>query len=166
MCIANRFIRLYRWEGSLHAGPAVYVCRHADTRVPIQSINPERKILFATYAVPCITNELRMALRHINSSNPPGLTCSYDALIPDTEGCSLLDLIPSTEQNADERFTVRETLSEVVAALKKMKDPDALEIIRMVVQNRRQEEIAESTGISLSATSRKIRAALHQAVQY
>lgn len=134
-----------------------------------RSYDPDRKILFATYAVPCITNELRMALRHINSSNPPGRTCSYDAPIPDTEGCSLLDLLPSTEQNANERFIVRETLGEVVAALKKMKDPDALDIIRMVVQNRRQEEIAESLGITQSAISRKIRkirAALQQAVQY
>lgn len=134
-----------------------------------RSYDPSRKILFATYAVPCITNELRMALRHINSSNPPGRTFSYDSPIPDAEGYSLLDLIPSTEQNADERYTVHETLGEVVTALKKMKDPDALEIIRMVVQNRRQEEIAETLGITQSAISRKIRkirAALQQAVQY
>ena len=57
----------------------------------------------------------------------------------------------------------------VELALKKMKDPDALQIIRMVVQNCRQEEIAESLGITQSAISRKIRkirAALQQAVQY
>ena len=75
-----------------------------------RSYDPDRKILFATYAVPCITNELRMALRHIN--------------------------------------TARETLSEVIAALKKMKDPDAFNIIRMVVQNRKQEEIADKLGIT------------------
>jgi len=50
-----------------------------------RSYDPNRKILFATYAIPCITNELRMALRHINSSNHPGRTCSYDAPISDTE---------------------------------------------------------------------------------
>lgn len=134
-----------------------------------RSYDPDRKILFATYAVPCITNELRMALRHINSSNPPGRTSSYDAPIADAEGCSLLDLIPSTEQSAAERFDIHETLGEVVTVLKKMKDPDALQIIRMVVQNCRQEEIAESLGITQSAISRKIRkirAALQQAVQY
>ena len=131
--------------------------------------DPDRNILFSTYAMPCIVNELRMALRHINSSNPPGRTVSYDAPIPEAESCSLLDLIPSTDQPVDESFTVHETLSEVISALKKMKDPDALEIIRMVVQNRRQEEIADRLGITQSAISRKIRkirVALQQAVQY
>lgn len=133
-----------------------------------RSYDPGRKILFATYAIPCITNELRMALRHINVANPPGRTFSYDAPIPEAESCSLLDLIPSTDQPVDESFTVHETLSEVLSALRKMKDPDALEIIRMVVQNRRQEEIADRLGITQSAISRKIRkirAALLQAVQ-
>ena len=133
-----------------------------------RSYDPGRKILFATYAIPCITNELRMALRHINVANPPGRTFSYDAPIPEAESCSLLDLIPSTDQPVDESFTVHETLREVISALKKMKDPDALEIIRMVVQNRKQEEIADRLGITQSAISRKIRkirAALLQAVQ-
>ena len=130
--------------------------------------DPSRNILFSTYAMPCIINELRMALRHINSSNPPGRTVSYDAPLPEAESCSLLDLIPSTDQPVDESFTVHETLSEVISALRKMKDPDALEIIRMVVQNRKQEEIADRLGITQSAISRKIRkirAALQQAVQ-
>lgn len=134
-----------------------------------RSYDPDRKILFATYAVPCITNELRMALRHINVSNPPGRIVSYDAPISDADTCSLIDLIPSRDQPADERFTARETLGEVIAALKKMKDPDAFDIIRMVVQNRKQEEIADALGITQSAISRKIRkirAALQQAVQY
>ena len=53
--------------------------------------------------------------------------------------------------------------------MKKMKDPDAFDIIRMVVQNRKQEEIADALGITQSVISRKIRkigAALQQAVQY
>ena len=65
-----------------------------------------------------------MALRHINVSNPPGRIVSYNT--PDT--CSLIDLIPSRDQPADERFTSRETLGELIAALKKMKDPDAFDI--------------------------------------
>ena len=106
-----------------------------------------------------------MALRHINVSNPPGRIVSYNT--PDT--CSLIDLIPSRDQPADERFTSRETLGELIAALKKMKDPDAFDIIRMVVQNRKQEEIADALGITQSVICRKIRkirAALQQAVQY
>lgn len=66
-------------------------------------------------------------------------------------------------------MAVNETVREVVIALKNMKDPDAMQIIRMVVQNCRQEEIAESLGITQSAISRKIRkirAALRQTVQY
>lgn len=51
-----------------------------------RSYDQERKIQFATYAIPCITNELRMALRHINSSNPPGRITYYDAPIGDSEG--------------------------------------------------------------------------------
>lgn len=64
---------------------------------------------------------------------------------------------------------VHETVGEVVTALKNMKEPDALQIVRMVVQNCRQEEIAESLGITQSAISRKIRkirAVLQQTVQY
>ena len=46
---------------------------------------------------------------------------------------------------------------------------DAFDIIRMVVQNRRQEEISDFLGITQSAVSRKIRkirTALQQTVQY
>lgn len=93
------------------------------------------------------------------------------ASLPNADGdtLSLLDMIPSDDQSADERLMVHKTLSEVIATLKRMKDPDAFEIIRMVVQNRRQDEIAAYLGITQSAVSRKIRkirSALVQAVQY
>ena len=112
-----------------------------------------------------------MALRHINSWNPPGRTFSYDAPLPNIDGdtLSLLDLIPSNDQPVDERLMMHETLDEAISALKHMKDPDAFDIIRMIVQNRRQEEIAACLGITQSAVSRKIRkirSALSQAVQY
>ena len=45
-----------------------------------RSFEPSRNILFSTYAIPCIVNELRMALRHINSWNPPGRTASRSLL--------------------------------------------------------------------------------------
>ena len=133
--------------------------------------DPSRNILFSTYAMPCIINELRMALRHINSSNPPGRTVSYDAPLPNADGdtLSLLDMIPSNDQPADERISTHETLGEVISSPRHMKDPDAFDIIRMVVQNRRQEEIAAHLGITQSAVSRKIRkirAALIRTVQY
>ena len=136
-----------------------------------RSYDPNRNILFSTYALTCITNELRMELRHINSWNPPGRTVSYDAPLPNADGdtLSLLDMIPSNDQPADERISTHETLGEVISTLRRMKDPDAFEIIRMVVQNRRQEEIAAHLGITQSAISRKIRkirAALIQTVQY
>ena len=57
-------------------------------------------------------------------------------------------MIPSNDQPADERIMVHETLGEVISTLKHMKDPDAYEIIRMVVQNRRQEAIAACLGIT------------------
>lgn len=38
MRIAKMLIQPYRWEGTLCAGPAVYVCRHADMLGPIHSI--------------------------------------------------------------------------------------------------------------------------------
>ena len=136
-----------------------------------RSFDPERNFLFSTYAIPCIINELRMALRHINSWNPPRRTVSYDAPLPNVDGdtLSLLDLIPSDDRPAEERLMVHETLGEVISTLKRMKDPDAFEIIRMVVQNRRQEEIAAYLGITQSAVSRKIRkirSVLAQVVQY
>lgn len=136
-----------------------------------RSFDPDRSILFSTYAIPCIVNELRMALRHINSSNPPGRTCSYDAPLPNADGntLSLLDMIPSNDQPVEEGLMVHETLGEVISTLKRMKDPDAFEIIRMVIQNRRQEEIAAYLGITQSAVSRKIRkirTALTQTLQY
>ena len=136
-----------------------------------RSYDPSRNILFSTYAMPCIMNELRMELRRINCWNPPGRTFSYDAPLPNMDGdtLNLLDMIPSNEPSADERIFVHETLGEVISALKHMKDPDAFEIIRMIVQNRRQEEIAAYLGITQSAVSRKIRkirSALAQAVQY
>lgn len=136
-----------------------------------RSFDPERNFLFSTYAIPCIVNELRMALRHINSWNKPGRTVSYDAPLPNVYGdtLSLLDMIPSNDRPAEERLMVHETLGEAISTLKRMKHPDAFEIIRMVVQDRRQEEIAAYLGITQSAVSckiRKIRSALVQAVQH
>jgi len=136
-----------------------------------RSFDPERNFLFSTYAIPCIVNELLMSLRHINSWNKPGRTVSYDAPLPNVYGdtLSLLDMIPANDRPAEERLMVHETLGEAISTLKRMKDPDAFEIIRMVVQNRRQEEIAAYLGITQSAVSRKIRkirSALVQAVQY
>ena len=74
-----------------------------------------RNILFSTYAMPCIFNELRMALRHINSSNPPGRTVSYDAPLPNADGdtLSLIDMLPSSDQPADERISTHETLGRL-----------------------------------------------------
>ena len=80
-----------------------------------------------------------------------------------------MNKLPSNDQSADERISTHETIGEVISTLRHMKDPDAFDIIRIVVQNRRQEEIADSLGITQSAVSRKIhkiRTALLQAVQY
>ena len=123
------------------------------------AFDPERNLKFATFAVPCIVNELRMALRHINSSNPPGRTCSYDATLLnlDGEAYSLIDFIPSNEQLPDEQYVVHETLDSVIAILRNIRDKDAFMIVQMVVQNRSQEEIAAVLGITQSAVSRKIR---------
>ncbi len=135
-----------------------------------RSYDPGKNVLFPTYAMTCITNELRMALRHISVSNPVGRTCSYDAPLtnPDGDSFSLIDLIPSTEEQPDERYISRETLLRVLGFLKRMKDPDAYRIICMIAKNRRQEEIAAVLGITQSAVSRKlrkIRSALQEAVQ-
>ena len=78
-------------------------------------------------------------------------------------------MLPSSDQPAEDRIIVHESLGEVISTLRRMKDPDAFDIIRMIVQNRRQEEIAACLGITQSAVSRKIkkiRSALAQAVQY
>ena len=137
----------------------------------VRSFDPAKGILFSTYALPCITNELRMALRHINCWNSPGRTFSYDVPLPNADGdtLSLLDMLPSDDPPADERLMVHETLGEAISTLKRTKDPDAFEIIRMTVQNRRQEDIAARLSITQSAVSRKlrkIRTALSQTVQY
>lgn len=123
------------------------------------SFNPEKNTLFSTYAMTCITNELRMAIRHINVSNPFGRICSYDAPLTNSDGESftLIDMIPSNEEQPVERCIRRETLLRVLAFLKNMKDPDAYRIISMVVKNCRQDEIAAVLGITQSAVSRKIR---------
>ena len=136
-----------------------------------RSYDPNKNTLFPTYAMTCITNELRMALRHINVSNPSGRTCSYDTPLTNSNGesFSLLDLIPSFDEQPDERYISRETLTRVIAALKGMEDPDACQIIGMIVRNCRQEEIAAVLGITQSAVSRKlrkIRSALQEAIRY
>lgn len=124
-----------------------------------RSYDPERKVLFATYAMPCIMNELRMALRHINTSNPAGRVCSYDAEVPSQDGetFSLLDLIPSDDPLPETRMIAHETLRRVLSALKSMPDSDAYPLLHMIVQNRTQQEIAEVLGITQSAVSRKLR---------
>ena len=123
-----------------------------------RSYDPEKRVLFATYAMPCILNELRMALRHINCSCPAGKVCSYDADIPSQEGeaFSLLDVVPSDEPLPETRMIARETLSRIVSALKAMPDRDAYPLLRMIVQNRTQKEIAAALGITQSAVSRKL----------
>lgn len=133
------------------------------------SFDPERKIQFSTYAMRCVVNELRMALRHINSSNPPGRTCSFDAPVGngDEDDFTLGELIPSSEAGPEERCITVETLRAVLVTVKRMRDRDAWTILRMTVQNRRQEEIAAALGITQSAVSRKlrrIRAALIEAI--
>jgi len=135
-----------------------------------RSYDPEKNVLFPTYAMTCITNELRMAIRHINVSNPPSRLCSCDAPITNADGesFSLIDMIPSADEQPDERYISRETLVRVLTFLKHMKDPDAYRIIGMIVNNRRQEEIAAVLGITQSAVSRKlrkIRSALQEAIQ-
>ena len=97
-------------------------------------------------------------------------TCSCDAPITNADGesFSLIDMIPSDDEQPDERYISRETLVRVLAFLKHMKDPDAYRIIDMIANNRRQEEIAAALGITQSAVSRKlrkIRAALQEAIR-
>lgn len=135
-----------------------------------RSYDPEKNVLFPTYAMTCITNELRMAIRHINVSNPSSRVFSCDAPITNADGesFSLIDMIPSADEQPDERYISRETLVRVLTFLKHMKDPDAYRIIGMIVNNRRQEEIAAVLGITQSAVSRKlrkIRSALQEAIQ-
>lgn len=124
-----------------------------------RAFDPGRGYLFPAFAVSCIVNELRMALRHISTSNPPGRICSYDAVLTNSDGesFSLIELIPSNDQLPEEQYVVKEKLRAVILALKRMKDSDSYMILQMVVQNRRQEEIAAFLGVTQSAVSRKIR---------
>lgn len=136
-----------------------------------RSYDPARNTLFPTYAMACITNELRMGVRRINVSNPPGRLSSCDAMLTNSDGesFSLIDMIPSDAPLPDELYIRRETLRRVLSLLKGMKDPDAYRIISMIVRNCRQEDVASVLGLTQSAVSRKlrkIRSALLEAIQY
>jgi len=123
-----------------------------------RSFDAGRNILFTTYATTCIVNELLMAVRRIHTHTPAGGLCSCDAPVASGDGeTPMIELIPSGDELTEAQYVARETLATVLSALKAMKDPDAVTLIRMVIENRRQDEMAAVLGVTQSAISRRLR---------
>ena len=131
------------------------------------SFDPQRNTRFATYAMPCIVNELLMTVRQINRTMPQGKTCSLDAPIGDLNGevISLAELLPSEKPGPEDHLIAREALGTVTDALNMI--PENATLVRLTLAHTTQKDIAMALGCTQSAVSRKLqrlRIQLRQAV--
>lgn len=107
---------------------------------------------FATYAIKCITNELRLYHRKIAASKriPADLVCSYD--ITTAEGLTLVDLI-SDSVNVEEEVVAKAFLKSTIESF----DRKQRNIVKYLSLGYKQQEIADAIGYSQAQVSRSIK---------
>lgn len=107
---------------------------------------------FTTYAIKCITNELRLYHRKIAASKriPVDLVCSYD--ITTEEGLTLINLL-SDSVNVEEEVITKTFLKSTIESFDSMRK----DIVHYLMLGYKQQEIADATGYSQGQVSRIIK---------
>ena len=129
----------------------------------------QRAVSFATFAMPCILNELRMEKRRHNTMANRAVVVSLDAPIPGVESdtLTLADMIADGDPAMDSRLIYQDTRRTIQNTARNAEDKDAMLLLRMMIEGVRQSEMAEKLGCSQSYVSgkqKRIREAIRQAL--
>lgn len=121
-----------------------------------QTYDADKECRFSTYAVKCIRNELKMALRSVNALSRDGedQRLSMDAVLGD-EDLTLADLVPDPGADTERQMEVRDKLQKLLTAFEG-------EPILFAVATRQmtQMEAADLLGISQPHVRRRIKSIL------
>jgi len=128
-----------------------------------------RNAAFSTFAMSCIMNELRMEWRRTNKMSNRAVLASMDDPIPgiDDGSLTLADMIADKGIAPDARLIYQDTCGTILETIRNARDKDAAVLLHMMLDGRRQEDIAEEVGCSQSYISRKqkkLREAIRQAL--
>lgn len=150
------------WEDAYQTGAIglMKAAYHFDAR---------RGASFSTFAIPCIVNELKMVRRHAKRHSNPVIVASLQDALPRCEDDTLHleDMIAADTPELDSDLLYRETCAEVFEVLTHSGDKDALFLFQMMLEKRRQEDIASALGCTQSCVSRRqkrIRELIRQAL--
>ena len=128
-----------------------------------------RNVTFATFAMTCIMNELRMEWRRKNKLANRALVLSLDdPIVTSGNGTlTLEDMIADESGGPDERLIYRDTCRTILETVRNHRDKDAAILFRMMLERKEQSEVALELGCSQSYVSRKqkkLREAIRQAL--
>lgn len=128
-----------------------------------------RGIKFTTFAAPCIANELRMVKRHENreSNRAVVLSLQDELRCCDDGSLTIGDMIADEGPAPEERLLYQETCRIIIEAVSHCKESNALLMLQMMLEKKKQTEIAEALGYTQSYVSRKqkrIREIIRQAL--
>lgn len=107
-----------------------------------------KRARFATYAIPCINNEVRMWLRKSGSVLP---TVSIDDELPWCEGATVAETVPDPNYGPEEKVLFKESLSMGLSDRERA-------LVRCALQGMTQGEMAAELGLSQSYCSRLLKA--------
>lgn len=121
-----------------------------------QTFDPAKGHTFSTFAVKCIRNELKMALRAVNALSHEGETKSISlySLIGE-DATELLNLIPDPSADTENQLEVQEKLRKLRAAFE-----DEPILFAVATKQMTQDEAAELLGISQPHVYRRIKSIL------
>lgn len=121
-----------------------------------QTYDPDKGRMFSTYAVKCIRNELKMALRCVNALSRDGedQRLSMDAVLGD-DGFTLADLVPDPRADTERQLEVREKLQKLTEAFE-----DEPILFAVATRQMTQMEAADILGISQPHVRRRIKSIL------
>lgn len=126
------------------------LCKAAKT------YDPTKGFSFATYAVKCVHNELKLSLRNINALSRRGedRLLSMDAALDD-DGFTLADLVSDPGADTEHQLEVREKLQKLKEAFE-----DEPILFAVATKQMTQREAADILGISQPQVCRRIKSIL------
>lgn len=127
----------------------------------VEGFDVEKGTQFSTYAVNCITNELRMAQRYMGRRKA---VLSLDSRIDGEEARAYINLMADNEVPMEKRVADRDVLRKAAAEIRKL-DPRERRVMVMHLKGLgtlRQTDIAKSLGFTQSYCSRLITKAQRQ----
>lgn len=134
----------------------LFACGEVGLVKAMNAYRLEKGIMFSTYAVKCITNEMRMAIRQFHKHEH---TYSLNDLVG--EEISFIDTIVDERSNVERDILNRSVLDSAVKALVNL-NPREREVMELIIRSRgtiEQWKIAKQIGISQPQVSRIVRRA-------